>query len=1787
MNNELFLQYHFARKNLLILVNYYDISTKKSTILVLCRNPEDYSNLSEAKSIRLLSRTSDDRLTEKEVTLKNLLLSKNFISSSNIYLVKNTIITQESSLIDVKKNLALFLYGILNDNILDEQLYLEEWNTRRPMENYISPIRILELDITKFNIEPIESEVVYIDDMLLKNIPFEEDILGINVYDIVKLLNAIAQTRDDLLENRKDLAKYLKTYWLKIPDEQINNIIRESKLTDEYIDEKLELLQEFSNLAEQEGAFNEILWKIDVERGVDVLNKQDINFNGFILENKQNQLENNKKLDTYSIFKYFELNADIPFSRYSYGNQVANKIVKIYENFYTVENLKYLEAWTKISSYKDTPSNCIQWMGFATINNSRLLYEIILFSDGVYQVRLYQQKINLANISVLLENLRNDILLKIKTILLNSGVEFVLDPFVLGENIYFVFSKLEIEIELNKDILLAKLQNVLNKSIYLFNKIPGLMANEFTNIEFKKVNNYTRTDQVLKYITHFIIQGRLNPRNDDMTPLVKQLMSKYKKNAQESMEILQNWVSKFMTIEDQQIKKTKISKSIGLEVVGKEMGSNIVNFYMSNVIQLDDINTFFYYISMMILLSQLDENTRLYKSLMGKKVDEKLVAKVDEIKEQEQPVLELLEEPEIMFDPAELLDLEEEEQALGEGEEAIDVLELIMGAREESQGEVPALGEEPKGPQESEDEGVGLDEEPEEEPVVNLNGNSYYIRRLQQMDKEVYDYKIHAKFAPYSKKAMPNDSRQPVILTNRQMNKIKERYGDDTNVYGGVDEEVRERIESNHKLKVPGYSIKYRNLHYICPKVWCMACQLPFYMRDLVNAEIGEDVKKGEILINPSEVTCPECGGAVWDKSKRPDGTLLIARDNLGRQPYPGFFTKDNHPKDLCMVACFKTAYQKVDECLNEATPFKEIKKIKTQINQRNILKGDKYGICNYNRYCELPKVLHNWINSDHGDSKLSVKITDEFTSILRRGIQGPDDEYYHTFELTLKYLFGEKTNKFTTEEFRTYLVDKLKATQDIDNIFRRCRKGSYYLYFNKDIENYYNYLLNTISLQPRFVLPLFGTPGILENSGINFYILREESDLIYLECEYLYNLHRDGHNLFIYNHSLGDKYKKQYYEPIVLVQQKMGIISAYRTINNERILNTFREYINTQCKSREDPWISDIKRSSRNLIDNYFLDKESTESILKNILKTTGEFQIMAQYVNDYNQSEGLVIKWIPRKKWFYLPVQPIEIIKNFRIIENKQLIKLKSLQETVQFLHRISELANIIYTPKFYTLNNNRLISGVYSNTGYWIPVPYISLDNAKEFLDSLGNNKLDEWKLLKDDWFDLQNRIDQRITNRQLRDTKRYNYEKLRYELSKLVNSDMEFKDQIIGFMRRYKTMLPIDEKNQIRKDLVDILSNYLRTHLVIPGIIGEWNMKDIFTYCKNNESMEQCNSSSMCKWITNNNTCKMIVSPEWYWKYISKIVDEILVNVNKKREIMDGYRKELETPENEYIFYSKEEVDEYLEKYDYNLENKKFMYHPLEHYDFTNPKKILTDEYLQKRAVDKQYKIPNYLKNLFIGQGIIFKKSAAQVAKAAQAAQTAQAEASLAPKDLTIYVSKESGSNYFFSNLEFVIKKLEIKPMPIRAFLSEYIRNTRNPLELLDKYKSLAQVDEIYRKFTVFKTIKELADYVNEYSWGSLVDLELMARGLSKHNVRFIIIEDTNNPNNREVFVHLPNHLRGLTLENLGNYIFVVFIKHDNIYELVLKKASPLFKANDLAFIVPWVESQIKFETRITY
>ena len=130
-------------------------------------------------------------------------------------------------------------------------------------------------------------------------------------------------------------------------------------------------------LIKQESEYNDMFWKVKVKD--DLFQNIGIYFNSFILENKTNKRD--RTIDIYSVFKFFKLDDHIPFSRYSYGNHQSQKIVKIFETFYSIENINFLEKWSSGLNYKDTPANCVQWKGFYPYEESdKLEYEFILFN---------------------------------------------------------------------------------------------------------------------------------------------------------------------------------------------------------------------------------------------------------------------------------------------------------------------------------------------------------------------------------------------------------------------------------------------------------------------------------------------------------------------------------------------------------------------------------------------------------------------------------------------------------------------------------------------------------------------------------------------------------------------------------------------------------------------------------------------------------------------------------------------------------------------------------------------------------------------------------------------------------------------------------------------------------------------------------------------------------------------------------------------------------------------------------------------------------------------------------------------------------------------------------------------------------------------------------------------------------------------------------------------------------------------------------------------------------------
>jgi hypothetical protein len=226
---------------------------------------------------------------------------------------------------------------------------------------------------------------------------------------------------------------------------------------------------------------------------------------------------------------------------------------------------------------------------------------------------------------------------------------------------------------------------------------------------------------------------------------------------------------------------------------------------------------------------------------------------------------------------------------------------------ESDDDETPEGGTKPKTnavPSDSDEMGIRPD-------GISLNHPNPFLRRMQSREPTLFLTKPHGqKYKSYSASCQPT-SRQPVILTNAEKEKIdREHPGSYKNA-----------IKYGTDPKNPYW--------YICPRYWCF----------LTNTSISEeDVKSGKCgTIIPDDADTIPPGAYVYE-FKGDEHT-----DVKGKyiEHHPGFLKDGKHPDGYCLPCCFKNwdksgqeqrreqCKQQTDEAIavNEAEPATDISK--------------------------------------------------------------------------------------------------------------------------------------------------------------------------------------------------------------------------------------------------------------------------------------------------------------------------------------------------------------------------------------------------------------------------------------------------------------------------------------------------------------------------------------------------------------------------------------------------------------------------------------------------------------------------------------------------------------------------------------------------------------------------------------------------------------------------------------------------------------------------------------------
>ena len=231
------------------------------------------------------------------------------------------------------------------------------------------------------------------------------------------------------------------------------------------------------------------------------------------------------------------------------------------------------------------------------------------------------------------------------------------------------------------------------------------------------------------------------------------------------------------------------------------------------------------------------------------------------------------------------------------------------------------------------------------------------------------------EFSIYSKICQSVQKRQPVILTDNEVEKINKENKD----FIRPEDIIKYGSDENKKF------------NYICPRYWCLKTNKPLDPNEF--KEIQENGKK--ILVHPT------CGKIIpEDEEKVIPGHYVYEfykpkRGDENYKKYPGFIP-DKHPDGYCLPCCFDKyntegrikAKEKCEGTQNEET---KNKKEEDQIVQDEYIYGpDKFPLLP-GRWGYLPMGIQqilNEINEDCQISKTNSNIKANHPCLLRHGVE-------------------------------------------------------------------------------------------------------------------------------------------------------------------------------------------------------------------------------------------------------------------------------------------------------------------------------------------------------------------------------------------------------------------------------------------------------------------------------------------------------------------------------------------------------------------------------------------------------------------------------------------------------------------------------------------------------------------------------------------------------------------------------------------------------------------------------
>ena len=732
-------------------------------------------------------------------------------------------------------------------------------------------------------------------------------------------------------------------------------------------------------------------------------------------------------------------------------------------------------------------------------------------------------------------------------------------------------------------------------------------------------------------------------------------------------------------------------------------------------------------------------------------------------------------------------------------------------------------------------------------------------------------------YGAYSRVCPANISRQPVILTKEEKEKIdKEHPGSYTNAieYGTNPDK------------------KY---WYICPRYWCSSS----------NTSLTEEEVKNGV-----------CEGRVHEFTD----TQGYHTDDKGNyiNYNPGFMKKEHHPKGYCIPCCFKNWNSKSQielrqKCgVDQGTAIKKGKQKDTGFNYY-IMGNDKYPIPQ-NRWGYLPLVVELFLRTDNTlsmDKKNNAQLVEGIPTLLRYGVETSTHQSFVACIADI-YGFSRNMNSVSIEEMRMTLSSSIS----LDN-YLKYHNGALVSIFKPkkyQLEEETIVQYNTTEFYKRIDITNDSQRGFLEDTIASFenfkrYLTDKDSliDHIYL-WDFITipneNLFKNGINLAIieivdnditdniqficptnsYSTTLFDPKKQtvillkhdKYYEPIYLLtdmSQTDGKIKIlkwfdYNSIENiKTVLSLIQTTTSNHCAPMESmPRVYKFKKNIQ-VVDLYHILDENLQG-----------YKVESQISNYRGKIIGITVVY--KDDTFYIPCLPSVSIPSLPIVFTDD-VKWVSYEKTRDFLKSLSKSTeNRIKSNPMLKVIEDDLIVGILTETNQFIQIdPPIPNDIQDGIPDIKGTNYMVSDKIFAVDKTEDKARVD--TTNK--------------------IKLETQF---FIAFRSTIRILLNNRENRERREDIIEIINNPKMLHrnkivklekilrnmcanVISFGELPENLLNNVteISSCVNN-STDKCSSKSFCV-MKEDSQCSLLLpeknllnGKDNQTRYYIRMADELL-------------------------------------------------------------------------------------------------------------------------------------------------------------------------------------------------------------------------------------------------------------------------------------------------------------------